>query len=103
MNTGGLPFNARAMAPRIARCLLLVGLILFCASEASAAPRDGNPPQAGILLVGTPDYPTLKGFLHGLNDAGHVVGETLVLDMGIKTLGLTIPPSVLLRADEVIR
>ena len=38
----------------------------------------------GVLLVGTPDYPTLNGFLHGLNDAGYIVGETLIVDMGIK-------------------
>ena len=73
------------MAPRIARCFFLVSLTVCCASEASAAPRDGKRPQVGVLLVGSPDYPTLKGFLHGLNDAGYVVGETLVLDMGIKS------------------
>src|SRR3989442_267895 len=61
------------MAPRIARCFFLVSLTVCCASEASAAPRDGKRPQVGVLLVGSPDYPTLKGFLHGLNDAGSVV------------------------------
>src|SRR5262249_25497265 len=83
VNTGGLPF-APGTAARIVSCLL-VGLMLLCASEAPAAPRDGKRPQVGILLVGTPDYPTLKGFLHGLNDAGYVVGETLIVDMGIKS------------------
>src|SRR5262249_8421469 len=83
VNTSALPISP-GKAPRVLSSFL-VGLMLFCAGEAVSAPKDGKRPQVGVLLVGSPDYPTLKGFLRGLTDAGYVVGETLVLDMGIKS------------------
>ena len=64
---------------------LFMGLIFFTISEATLVAGQSKAPHIGILLVGTPDYPTLKGFLGGLNEAGYVVGKNLVLEMGIKT------------------
>ena len=63
---------------------LLIGLFFFYIREAGLMAEQSKVHHIGILLVGTPDYPTLKGFLSGLSEAGYVAGKNLVLDLGVK-------------------
>jgi hypothetical protein len=63
---------------------LLIGLFFFYISEAGLVAGQSKVHHIGILLVGTPDYPTLRGFLGGLSEAGYVAGKNLVLDLGVK-------------------
>ena len=64
---------------------LLIGWFLLYASVAEPAAGQTKVYHIGILLVGTPDYPTLRGFISGLNEAGYLPGKNLVLDMGVKS------------------
>jgi putative ABC transport system substrate-binding protein len=63
---------------------LLIGLFFFYISEAILVAGQSKVHHIGILLVGTPDYPTLRGFLSGLSEAGYVAGKNLALDLGVK-------------------
>jgi len=36
--------------------------------------------RAGVLMLGSPDIPTMKGLRNGLKDAGYVEGKNLILD-----------------------
>lgn len=69
---------------KTASCLL-VGSICFHMSETTLVAGQSKVPRIGILLVGTPDYPTLKGLLAGLKEAGYVAGKNFVLDLGVKS------------------
>jgi putative ABC transport system substrate-binding protein len=62
-----------------------MGSCFFYVTETGLVAGQSKAHRIGILLVGTPDYPTLKGFLSGLNEAGYVAGKNLVLDLGIKS------------------
>jgi putative tryptophan/tyrosine transport system substrate-binding protein len=68
---------------KIVSCLL-IGSIFFFIREATVRAGSSKVHHIGILLVGKPDYPTLRGFLAGLNEAGYEVGKNLVLDLGVK-------------------
>src|SRR5512139_2237201 len=64
---------------------LVIGWFLLNAGEAEPVTGHTKVHDISILLVGTPDYPTLKGLISGLNDAGYLPGKNLVLDLGVKT------------------
>lgn len=76
--------NSRLAMTRTVTCLLF-GSTFFFIGEAPLVAGQSKVPHIGILLVGTPDYPTLKGFLAGLKEAGYVAGKNIVLDLGIKS------------------
>ena len=68
---------------KIASCLI-IGLVFFFTRGPVSIAGQSKVPRIGILLVGTPEYPTLKGFLAGLKEAGYVEGKNIFLDLGAK-------------------
>ncbi len=64
---------------------VLVGAICIQFSETTVMAGQAKIPHIGILLVGTPEYPTLKGLVAGLKEAGYVAGKNLDLDLGVKS------------------
>jgi putative ABC transport system substrate-binding protein len=66
-------------------------------------------PVVGFVNAGSSDASLAAAFRKGLNDAGYVEGQNVTVDyhwlegqFGRLPLGLTIPPTLLARADEVI-
>jgi ABC-type uncharacterized transport system substrate-binding protein len=102
--------------------LAAIGLALLATPLVeSEAQQPAKVPRVGLLVASSsPEHPiaqaVLDAFRRGLRERGYVAGQTLTieprfapenLDLVInlktaKALGLTIPPSVLARADEVI-
>ena len=106
------------------RRVTFLGLLLLIAAEAHAQ-QTSKVHQVGYLIYGSPASvaPRMEALRMGLRDLGYVEGKNIILvfrsaetadrlpeaaaDLVInlrtaKALGLTIPPSVLARADEVI-
>jgi len=53
-------------------------------TPALAAVQQSRVHRVAVFLVGSPDYPTLKGLLDGLSEAGYIEGRNLILEMAIK-------------------
>jgi ABC-type sugar transport system substrate-binding protein len=95
------PYSRR----RVALALTLM-LALFAAPLAAEAQPAGKVPRIGFLQSAQNE--NVVAFIQALRDAGYVDGRSAVIETRLygpmpEALGLTIPPSLLLRADEVIR
>ena len=101
--------NRRAFLTSLSGCLL--------ATPLAARAQQGKQWRIGYLDQGSEDRnkPYLKAFQQGLRDLGWVAGKNIAFEvrfaegktdrlpaLAAKALGLTIPPSLLARADQVI-
>ena len=101
---------------------LTVGLLALPLLAEAQAPV--NAPRIGFLGLTTgPSSAGLEAFRAGLHDLGYISGKNIVIEsrwaenrydrlpalaaelvrLKVDVLGLTIPPAVLARADEIIR
>ena len=62
--------------------LLLVVLFLVLCFQADAQQQKVH--RAGVLMIGSPDTPSMKGLRDGLKELGYVEGKNLLLDIPTK-------------------
>ena len=62
--------------------LLIVTLLLLAAGTFAEAQQKIH--RVGVLMLGDPDIPEIKGLRDGLKEAGYVEGKNLILDFSAK-------------------
>src|ERR687895_188807 len=62
--------------------LMIVPIVMGIARLAE--PQQSKAYLVGILSLGSPDIPEIKGLRDGLKEAGYVEGKTLILDIAAR-------------------
>jgi len=82
---------------------VILALGLLASPLAAEAQQVGKVYRIGFLRSGHPPESYIEGLQQGLREQGYVPGQNVVIELRGRALGLTIPQTLLLRADQVIK
>lgn len=66
------------------RVIVSVLAILSLAYVLPAEAQQAKVYHVGVLVIGNPDIPEIKGFRNGLKEAGYIDGKDVILDIPAK-------------------